>query len=76
LCQLNLDLRQADAAKAGGDLPATPAIYVTQLLGLALGIPAKQLGLDALSVSADSLLSELREETSGAEAAVATRGAL
>ena len=56
LCQLNLDLRQSDAAKAGGDIPATPVLYVTQLLGLALGIPAKDLGLDALTVSADSLL--------------------
>ena len=59
LCQLNLDLRQADAAKAGDDIPATPILYVTQLLGLALGIPAKELGLDALSISADSLLSEI-----------------
>lgn len=59
LCQLNLDLRQADAAKGGDDIPATPVLYVTQLLGLALGIPPKQLGLEALSISADSLLSEL-----------------
>jgi heterodisulfide reductase subunit B len=71
LCQLNLDLRQSDAAKTGDDIPATPVLYVTQLLGLALGIPAKDLGLDALSVSADTLLSEL----SDAEPAVATRGA-
>ena len=56
LCQLNLDLRQSDAAKGGEDMPATPVLYITQLLGLALGIPAKELGLDALSVSADSLL--------------------
>jgi heterodisulfide reductase subunit B len=61
LCQLNLDLRQSDAAKGGDDLPATPVLYVTQLLGLALGIPAKELGLDALSVSADSLLAELSD---------------
>ena len=39
--------------------PATPVLYVTQLLGLALGISAKELGLDALSISADSLLSEI-----------------
>ena len=58
LCQLNLDLRQSDAAKAGEDIPATPVLYVTQLLGLALGIPPKELGLNALSTSADSLLAE------------------
>jgi heterodisulfide reductase subunit B len=56
LCQVNLDLRQADAAAAHGDLPATPVMYITQLLGLALGLSAKGLGLKALSVSAEDLL--------------------
>lgn len=56
LCQVNLDLRQADARKAHGDLPETPALYVTQLLGLALGFSPKELGLEALTVSADALL--------------------
>ena len=40
-------------------MPATPVLYITQLLGLALGLSAKELGLEALSVSADSLLSEI-----------------
>ena len=57
LCQVNLDLRQADAAKAHGALPETPVLYITQLLGLALGLSADELGLSALSVSADALLS-------------------
>ncbi len=56
LCQINLDLRQADATKAHGDLPATPALYVTQLLGLALGLSHKELGIAALTVSAEALL--------------------
>jgi heterodisulfide reductase subunit B len=56
LCQVNLDLRQADAVKAHGPLPPTPVLYVTQLLGLALGLSFADLGLDALSVSADSLV--------------------
>jgi heterodisulfide reductase subunit B2 len=56
LCQVNLDLRQADATKAYGPLPETPALYITQLLGVALGLSFQELGLDALSVSADSLL--------------------
>ena len=55
LCQVNLDLRQSDARKAHGDLPQTPALYVTQLLGLALGLAPKELGLQALSVPADPL---------------------
>ncbi len=58
LCQVNLDLRQADAKKAHGQLPDTPVLYVTQLLGLALGLSPKQLGIDALSVAADSLLGD------------------
>jgi len=57
LCQVNLDLRQADARRAHGDLPDTPALYVTQLLGLALGLSPEELGLDALTVSAASLFS-------------------
>jgi heterodisulfide reductase subunit B2 len=56
LCESNLDLRQADAAKAHGDIPDTPVLYITQLLGLALGLSAAEVGLDALIVSAAPLL--------------------
>ena len=56
LCQVNLDLRQADAAGAHGAIPETPVLYVTQLLGLALGLSRKELGLDALTIRADRLL--------------------
>jgi heterodisulfide reductase subunit B2 len=73
LCQLNLDLRQLDAGRAVGGMPEMPVLYITQLLGLALGIPPKELGLDALSISADTLLSELPANSAGP--AVLTRGA-
>jgi heterodisulfide reductase subunit B len=33
-------------------------LYFTQLLGLALGLSAKELGLRALSISADALLGD------------------
>ena len=56
LCQANLDLRQADASKAHGPLPATPIMYMTQVLGLALGLSDRELGLGALAVSAESLV--------------------
>jgi heterodisulfide reductase subunit B len=56
LCESNLDLRQADAAKAHGAIPDTPVLYITQLLGLALGLSEKEVGLDALIVSATPLL--------------------
>ncbi len=58
LCQVNLDLRQSDAKKAHGEIPDTPVLYVTQLLGLALGLSPKQLGVNALTVSAGSLRTE------------------
>jgi heterodisulfide reductase subunit B len=56
LCQINLDLRQQDAIRAHGELPATPVLYLTQILGLALGLSHDELGIDALSVSPEPLL--------------------
>ncbi len=58
LCEANLDLRQADAVKAHGDLPEAPVLYITQLLGLALGLSKNELGLEALTVGAEALLQE------------------
>jgi heterodisulfide reductase subunit B len=56
LCQVNLDLRQADGGKTHGPLRPMPVLYFTQLLGLALGLPPKSLGIDALTVSPRALL--------------------
>ncbi len=50
LCQVNLDLRQADAAEAHGAFRPTPVLYITQILGLALGIPPERLGVDDSTV--------------------------
>jgi heterodisulfide reductase subunit B len=58
LCQVNLDLRQADAGKAHGPLRPMPVLYVTQLLGLALGLSPEALGIDALAVSPRTLLAK------------------
>lgn len=57
LCQMNLDMRQADAIKEYGPLPATPVPFVTQLIGLALGLSPKKLAIGSLMVPADKLLS-------------------
>ncbi|MCY2926273.1 MAG: CoB--CoM heterodisulfide reductase iron-sulfur subunit B family protein [Planctomycetota bacterium] len=59
LCQVNLDLRQRDAAKAHGSLPETPVLFVTQLLGLALGLSPEALGIEGLFVSANGLVQRL-----------------
>ncbi len=57
LCQINLDMRQADAVRRYGPLPATPIPFVTQLIGLALGLTPKELALGSLMTPADELLS-------------------
>ncbi|MBD5552785.1 MAG: heterodisulfide reductase subunit B [Desulfovibrio sp.] len=66
LCQMNLDLRQAQAAKAMDMHFDMPILYFTQLMGLAVGIEPQHLGIDQLCVSASSLLSKIE---AGREAA-------
>jgi heterodisulfide reductase subunit B len=51
MCQINLDMRQLDIQKQTGKRYDMPVVYVTQLLGLCLGIPAEKLGLSKLMVS-------------------------
>jgi heterodisulfide reductase subunit B len=50
MCQTSLDLRQKDIEKATGKRYNMPVVYITQLLGLCLGISAKELGFDRLMV--------------------------
>ena len=59
LCQLNLDLRQQDITDQYNETYNLPVFYFTQLLGLALGCSARQLGLDRLVVSPWALLSRV-----------------
>jgi heterodisulfide reductase subunit B len=54
LCQMNLDLRQLDSL--AGSMEPIPALYITQLLGFALGLTSDALGLEALTISADTIL--------------------
>lgn len=68
LCQMNLDLRQKQAARAEDAFFHMPVLYFTQLMGLALGIAPEHLGLDQLCVSAGPLLRKM-------EAARAAAGA-
>lgn len=69
LCQSNLDLRQADAAKAYGKNYHLPVFYFTQLLGWAFGLEAKDLGLDRLIVSPQALLQRLAARSAAPAAA-------
>jgi heterodisulfide reductase subunit B len=45
LCQVNLESYQGKIKKAYGTDPALPAIYFTQLMGVAMGLPGDTLGL-------------------------------
>jgi heterodisulfide reductase subunit B len=51
LCHSNLDLRQCDIEKFLGVDLEIPVVYFTQLLGLALGISCKELGLNKHTIN-------------------------
>ena len=46
LCQANLDMYQSDAEKASGQQLGIPVLYFTQLMALAMGLPAEQVCLE------------------------------
>lgn len=50
MCHLNLDLRRPQIEKRAGKKYNIPVIYITQALGLALGIAPKELGLQRHTV--------------------------
>jgi heterodisulfide reductase subunit B len=52
LCHQNLDLRQAQLEKRAGRKFGMPVYYVTELLGLSLGLTPKELGIDLHAVDA------------------------
>ena len=62
LCQQNLDLRQSQVNRYWHTKFQMPVVYITQLLGFALGIDPKKLGLDKLFVSADDLFKKTSEQ--------------
>jgi len=51
MCQLNLDLRQSDINKIKNTAYTIPIVYITQLVGLCLGITPEKLGMDKCVVS-------------------------
>jgi heterodisulfide reductase subunit B len=51
MCQINLDMRQLDIAKNKGNRYDMPVLYITQLLGLCLGVAPQRLGLNKLMIS-------------------------
>ena len=51
MCQVNLDLRQGDINKTKSTNFTIPIVYITQLVGLCLGISPERLGMDKCVVS-------------------------
>lgn len=68
LCQMNLDLRQKQAAKAVDKFFNMPVVYFTQLMGVAMDIAPESLGLDQLCVSAQNLWRKAEEASQGGAA--------
>jgi heterodisulfide reductase subunit B len=61
MCQLNLDVRQQDIENHIGRRYDIPIVYITQLLGLSLGIAPDELGLHKLMVSPAQVINAMRE---------------
>jgi succinate dehydrogenase / fumarate reductase, cytochrome b subunit len=59
LCHLNLDSRQPEVERVIGQKLGVPILHLPQLIGLALGIDPKTLGLDRHIVSTQSVLQKL-----------------
>jgi len=58
LCHINLDLKQKDIEKQVNEQLNVPVLYFTQILGLALGLSAKELSLDSHFVDTMQLLKD------------------
>lgn len=56
MCHSNLDMRQ----RAMKDHQEMPILYLTELIGLSLGIQPKELGIDLHFISSDSMLEKMK----------------
>ena len=65
MCQINLDMRQQDIEKQTGTRHDMPVLYITQLLGLCLGISPDELGLNKLMVSPASVIEKIEVHAHG-----------
>ena len=59
LCQLNLDAYQEKVRTTYGIAQSMPVYFITELIGVAVGLPPKDLGVDRHFVDAMVLLREL-----------------
>lgn len=59
LCQVNLECYQTAVNEEFGTDFKMPVLYFTQIMGLALGLPRKQLGIGSELVSAAPIFSQV-----------------
>jgi len=64
LCHMSLDIYQDRAGRAVNRELHLPILHVPQLLGLAMGLPAKDLGLSHHLISVDSILLRITHDDS------------
>ena len=71
LCQLNLEAYQKDVNREFGTTYEIPVLYFTQLMGLAMGIGPKKLGIGTELVSAQPVLDCVARKPAAVAAAAA-----
>jgi len=62
MCHSNLDMRQWSIVRSDKDFKSIPVLYLSQLIGLALGLNKKELGIDLHFISVDPVLAKVKEE--------------
>lgn len=62
LCHMSLDIYQERASEAVGRRLDLPILHLPQLIGLAMGIPAKDLGLARHLIPVDSILKRMNSQ--------------
>jgi heterodisulfide reductase subunit B len=67
MCHFNLDAKQKDIESHFDIDLGIPVLYVTQLIGLAFGIPVKELGLHRNIVSPNRILEKLKVSSQASE---------
>lgn len=68
LCQFNLEAYQDHIRRRYPDLAPMPVLYFTQLLGIAMGLPPRELGLQRLVIPIGRLMAALSKEGAHARA--------
>jgi heterodisulfide reductase subunit B len=61
MCQINLDMRQGNISKIMKTTYEMPIVYISQLLGLCLGISWRKLGMNKCIVSPKTVIDVVKE---------------